>query len=380
MKKTIIFLLILFCIVNFSFLPACFALEEANSSSKPSNDSSSLISNLDTSKTEEDNPVTEFSFYQWGLYGKNGVGLTDDIDEACQNEVVVGLLDSGIDSSHPDLKDCVYKSKVSLHRDFTATDDKEGLTIETPTDDYGHGTFVAGIICGRGDSAVGIRGVCKKVKVISLKVLSADGTFQTQKVINAIEYAKKIGIKILNFSAISISSSREERDAFIKALDGFDGVFICAAGNGGYDNDNRSQYPANLAYDDDRIITVGAIDDEGKRGVGWNYGLSSNYGKKSVTLFAPGSNILSSFPLDLDDKKEDTPVGYTYLNGTSAATPFVTGAVATLLSVNPSVPYKEVKNLLCQTVKKSDYLKDLCVAEGVINLKNAVDFINRSTI
>lgn len=379
MKKTIIFLLILFCIVNFSFLPACFALEEENSSSKLSNDSSYPISPPDTSKTEDDNPVTEFSFYEWGLYGENGIGFSDDIDAFCQSEVIVGLLDSGIDGAHPDLKDCVYQSESSLHRDFTATDDKDGLPVETPTDDYGHGTFVAGIICGRGDGVTGVRGVCKKVKIISLKVLSSNGAFETPKVINAIEYAKKIGIKILNFSALSISSSREERDAFIKVLEDYNGAFICAAGNGGYDNDNRSQYPSNLSYDDDKVIAVAAIGKDGKRGVGWNYGLSSNYGKTSVTVFAPGSDIISAFPLDLDDKKEDTPVGYTYLNGTSAATPFVTGTIATLFSINPTLCYKDVKNIICASVKTTDFLKDLCVSSGVVNIKNAVNLINEKT-
>lgn len=374
MKKTITFLLTVFCTINLIFFPACSRQDSANSSSLQTASSDS------SDKNGKEEVVPTFSFYEWGLYGENGIGLTDDIDRLCENEVVVGLLDSGIDSTHPDLQGAIYESKITLHRDFTVTDNKDGLPVDNPTDNYGHGTFVAGIICGRGDGVCGIRGVCKKVKIISLKVLSSNGTFETQKVINAIEYAKKIGIKILNFSAVSITSSREERDSFIKAMDGYDGLFICAAGNGGYDNDNHTQYPANLSYDDERIISVAGLGEDGKRGGNWNYGLSSNYGKDSVTIFAPGSNVLSAFSVNLDDKKEETPTGYTYLNGTSSATPFVTGVVATLLSIDSTIPYNDIKYILCTTAKKSDYLKDLCVASGSVDLKNAVKAVTKETI
>ena len=135
-------------------------------------------------------------------------------------------------------------------------------------------------------------------------------------------------------------------------------LFVVAAGNGsnyiGYDISVKDVYPASLNYDN--VITVSNMSFDGKRYE------SANYGRK-VTIFAPGTYILSTLP---ENK-------YGYITGSSIATPFVTAAAAMIMSIRDKIDIKNIKSILIESSTKIDELNNLCEAGGVLNLKEAIE-------
>lgn len=274
---------------------------------------------------------------QWGLGNANAYNSWDITQNA--NQVIVGVLDTGIDASHSDLTNNICRLRdhnlnTTLHRDFI-TDTEEGIPILEPTDPHGHGTHVAGIIGAQGNNNIGVAGICWNVKLVSLRVANSRGEINTDAVINAIYYAGSEAIPILNcsFTAENTSSLRI-------AIESYEGLLVCAAGNYGYDIDSEKIYPASYNYTN--IITVGAIDSNNQRS-DWNENSGnaskkseSNYGEKSVDIYAPGTGILSTYPNN----------SYKENDGTSMATPFVTGTAALLLASNSYLTAEELKNAI----------------------------------
>lgn len=194
---------------------------------------------------------------------------------------------------------------------------------------------MAGIIGAQGNNNIGVAGICWNVKLVSLRVANSRGEINTDAVINAIYYAGSEAIPILNcsFTAENTSSLRI-------AIESYEGLLVCAAGNYGYDIDSEKIYPASYNYTN--IITVGAIDSNNQRS-DWNENSGnaskkseSNYGEKSVDIYAPGTGILSTYPNN----------SYKENDGTSMATPFVTGTAALLLASNSYLTAEELKNAI----------------------------------
>ncbi len=281
---------------------------------------------------------------QWGLDNAK-INNAWNIEEG-SSSVIVGIIDSGIDASHPDLYNRIYRANThtlstTLHRDFT-TDKTEGEPVLEPSDPYGHGTHVAGII-GAECNNIGIAGAARDVRFVSLRVLNEKGNITNNNALtNAIKYATKIGIPILNFSGCWYNELNQVQDA----IKDYTGTFICAAGNFGDDNDGKySVYPA--SYRLDNLISVGAIDKENERAD------FSNWGETTVDIFAPGVDIYSTFPRKLCDTvncttKLGTHIDYGYhsMDGTSMATPFVTGVAALMLSIDPQLTPQDLRQRL----------------------------------
>ncbi len=252
------------------------------------------------------------------------------------NDLLVGILDSGIDASHPDLTDNIYRGNphnlsTTLHRDFVNTDKTDGEPILEPTDPYGHGTHVAGIIGAKGNNEIGIAGVAWNIKLVSLRVFNENGGSsdkdKIKPVIKAINYAQKIGLHIINFSGHANPTSDTEDAELKKAIEDFEGLIVVAAGNGAKDIDISPSYPASYTYDN--ILVVGNTDVNDERSS------TSNYGSNSVDIYAPGTDIESTIP--------DT---YGIMSGTSMATPHVTGVAALLLSGDPTLTTAELKEAI----------------------------------
>lgn len=332
----------------------------------------------------------------WGLSGDYGI----DAEHAWaittgSNTIRVGIIDSGIQADHPDLVDRI--STAGLHRDFTVDPEIE-VSNANLVDPNGHGTHVAGIIGAHGNNSIGISGVCWNVSLVSLRVFDENGFGDSANLARAISYAASQNIPIINYSGgtklydINVHS----------ALANYSGLFVCSAGNDGKDNDSSANYPSDFSRDEycnDRVISVGSSNKLGMRAI------KSNYGAESVSLFAPGDKILSTYPqgfctgiiretrfgeyLDCECKwtnqnndegiyewyptsRQHYENGYHYNSGTSMAAPYVTGVAALLLSKYPYMSAEDIKTTIMQNVDETFRLKNLCVSGGRLNAYTAL--------
>jgi subtilisin family serine protease len=226
-------------------------------------------------------------------------------------------------------------------------------------DDNGHGTHCAGIIGAEGNNGKGIAGINWNVEIMPLKFLSSTGSGSTKDAIEAINYVidrkrKGVNVRIISASWGSTQRSRALRDAIKKAGD--EGIlFVAAAGNNGDDSDKRPHFPAGY-YDLPNVVSVAALDRNDQL-AGF-----SNYGAKSVQIAAPGKEILSTWL-----KGE-----FYVASGTSMATPEVAGVAALVLSANPQMSVKELRDRLFNSVDKLDSLKGKVATGGRINAAKAV--------
>jgi len=284
-------------------------------------------------------------FEQWSLHNTgqaNGIPDADiDAPEAWdlttgREDVVVAVLDSGIDYTHEDLKDNMWRNPGEIpgngidDDDSGYVDDVYGIdAVENsgdPMDNDGHGTHTSGSISAVGNNGIGVTGICWNSKIMALRFLSLDGGSISDEV-ECIQYAVNHGVKIISGSFGEYNFSLSEKNAIDAA--GNSGVlFVFAAGNEGEDNETKPHYPS--GYDSENIIAVG-VSDRYDRLVSW-----SDYGITTVDIAAPGDDILSTV---LNN-------GYRRESGSSMATPHVAGLAALLKSYNPSLTWLDIKNLI----------------------------------
>src|SRR5438093_448960 len=287
----------------------------------------------------------------WGLNntGQSG-GIPDaDIDalEAWNittgsSDVVVAVIDTGVDYNHQDLSGNMYRSA----RDCVANgidDDGNGVIddcvgIDTanndadPRDDAGHGTHVSGTIGALGNNGVGVAGVNWTVRIMACKFLDASGSGTIGDAIDCLEYVKLMKDRGVNVVATNNSwggggFSQSLLDAIEAHLQrGI--LFVVAAGNNASDNDVTPSYPA--AYNLPNILAVAATTRTDA------LASFSNFGRRTVHLGAPGQEILSTTPGNT----------YSVFNGTSMATPHVTGVAALLKAQDLARDWRAIKNLI----------------------------------
>ena len=304
---------------------------------------------------------------QWGL---SKIEAPDAWDiETGNNTVLVGVIDSGIDGTHPDLQQRVdttlSKSFSSAYSSNTALQDA-----------HGHGTMVASIIGGQGNNSIGISGVCWDVRLVSLRAVDSYGDFDIDAVIAAIEYADRNNIKILNLSG----STSENNSDLQAAIEDYDGLIICTPGNSlpqyTVSIDIAKVYPA--SYPSPKIIVVGNSDTND------NIHETSNYGAVSVDLFAPGTGILGCYPTNLCNNNCTATSGHVYSGyhtktGTSFAAPFVTGVAALVLAQHPNYSASQIKGIILNNVDLVPGLQSLCTTGGRLNAYNAVSYTHSYT-
>jgi Ca2+-binding RTX toxin-like protein len=308
------------------------------------------------------------------LYGLNNTGQTGgtpdaDIDapEAWDiqtgNDVVIGVIDTGVDYNHPDIDDNMWTNPGETP-DNGVDDDGNGFVDDyygydfvnedgDPQDDFFHGTHVAGTIAAEGNNGEGVTGVNWDAQIMALKFLDSSGSGTTFDAIEAVEYATMMGVPVTNNSWGGGGFSQALQDAIAAA--GEQGqLFIAAAGNFSNDNDAFALYPA--SYDLDNIIAVAATNNNDQL-AGF-----SNYGANTVDLGAPGEDILSLLPGG----------DYGLLSGTSMATPHVAGVVGLILAENPGLSAQEIKDLILTTVDPLTGLDGKTVSGGRLNAFNAL--------
>jgi len=284
----------------------------------------------------------------WGLNNTGQTGGTMDADinapEAWEvtkgdRSVVIGIIDTGIDYTHPDLMENIWTNPAEIAGNGI-DDDNNGYVDDIyginaiqlsgdPMDTEAHGTHVAGTIGATGNNNIGVTGVNWQVQMAGCKFLGESGG-TTAGALTCLDYflsLKNAGVNIVatNNSWGGGGFSQALTDA-IAAHEAANILFVTSAGNNTSNNDITDNYPSN--YTNNNIITVAAIDHEGKLA---NF---SNYGAQNVDVAAPGVNILSTVPGG----------GYASFNGTSMAAPHVTGLVALTKAALPSLNWQELKN------------------------------------
>jgi subtilisin family serine protease len=235
-----------------------------------------------------------------------------------------------------------------------------------------HGTHVAGIIGALRDNNIGVKGVASQVKLMIIRVVP-DGDERDKDVANGIRYAVDNGARVINMSfGKSFSPGKKYVDEAVRYAASKDVLLVHASGNDASDNDKVRNYP-NPWYEgtstrEPAWLEVGAISSSG------NVASFSNYGVKTVDLFAPGVEIYSTMPGG-EYKNE---------NGTSMAAPVVSGIAAMIRSAYPSLTAVEVRKIIMDSVfpmdikttkpgsKKKVKFRKLCATGGMANAYRAL--------
>lgn len=330
----------------------------------------------------------------FGLPGTEGADL--DLLKAWtvskgSKEVIIAVLDTGVDYEHPDLKDNMWVNEKEAPQNGGrkgVDDDQNGLIDDVygydfysggrtenkygvpgdpePMDEDGHGTHCAGSIGAAANNAQGVAGVNQTVRIMALRFLGSGGG-STVDAARAIYYAIDKKADVMSNSWGGGGDSKLLRDAIADAQKA--GIlFVVAAGNDGKNIDVEPTYPA--SYDKDskgrpitNVISVGASDNQD------NPAEFSNYGHDKVHVFAPGVHIVSTFPTKLAANRP-----YAVMSGTSMAAPYVAGVAGLIIAGNPGLKHKpeELKGLLMQSVDVKDSLLGKSASNGRVNAYKAL--------
>jgi subtilisin family serine protease len=280
---------------------------------------------------------------------------------------VIAVIDTGVEYTHEDLANNAWRNPGEIPGNGI-DDDGNGYIDDiygwdfynndnNPMDEEGHGTHVAGTICAEGNNGTGVSGVAWRCNIMALRFLGPDGGW-TSDAIEALNYAVDRGVRVSNNSWGGGGYSSSLYNAIKNAGTSAGHLFIAAAGNGGMDGvgdntDITPHYPS--SYDLDNIISVAATDNR-DRLAGF-----SNYGTTSVDLGAPGVDIASTMLSQ-----------YYWSNGTSMATPHVTGVAALIFGLYPQFTNTQVRDLILNTTRPIDALNGKTLTGGVVNAYDAL--------
>ena len=357
---------------------------------------------ISTSKSKD-----PFYIYQWGLDFQNqkvfneindlenqlikgiktsdiNAGNLDNLNAKFKKDIIVAIIDTGVDYNHPDLFNNIYTNDIECidgkipfdpvisHDeniypgdckgwDFTG---KKELGSNRPEDFVGHGTHLAGIISATRNNNIGLSGFSNRIKILPIKVLTNKGESSqaigtSDRLSKAILYAISMKADVINLSlGWPLSFDREHlKNAVLEAVK--QGVTVVAAAG----NNDHSEPIMPCGYQG--VICVGSSDPDMKISDFSNFGAH-------VDVLAPGNNILSTFPT------ANTPLffdfnGYEIKSGTSQSTPYVSALVASIKGVHPELSENEVKLRVFNSAK-TPYISDNKFSNGsIINFKRALE-------
>lgn len=316
-----------------------------------------------------------------------------DIEAKLNRDVVVAVLDYGIDLSHKDLENSVAVNTAECPDGklpplgSTADNDKNGYPGDCkgwnfatqdpkgnnrPEDDFGHGTHVSGILAATGNNSLGVTGMSSKIKILPVKVLSTDEASLTvpvtERVAKGIEYAIARHVDVINLSLgfPRVFNTDHVKAAIQKAVK--QGIwFVAAAGNNG---NPAAVEPCSY----EGVICVGAVSNDG------NLAPFSNYGG-NVDILAPGDTILSTTPTYLGSQYFSV-AGYDYKDGTSQAAPYVSGTLALLVGAYPDASPSEIKARLFESTAPAAFStpREHASLSGLVQLSSAFKIQPRTAI
>lgn len=327
-----------------------------------------FVGNLDDARISE----------QWSLFDldKNGMGILESYKAYPDHgqEVVVAIIDTGIDLKHTDLFENIWTNPNEIegngidddgngyiddvHGINTLVRDADGKATVNNQDTHGHGTHVAGIIGAVQNNFLGVAGVARHVKLMGIRTVPNSADEKDVDVAEALVYAAKMGARVIN---CSFGKRANEGGNLIPETlkyihDNFGVLVVAAAGNDYQEITSAFKvYPA--VFENENLLVVASSDKTGKKSS------FSNYSTKSVDVAAPGSRILSTY----------INGSWAYLDGTSMASPNVAGVAAEIISQFPSLTDQQVKQLLMDTVVVTPLWQDKVMSKGRIYLKSALD-------
>jgi len=330
----------------------------------------------------------------WGLDNVGQVSGTKgaDIDatsawnlERGSSDIVVAVIDTGVDYMHPDLIDNMWVNALEFGGTPGVDDDLNGFIDDIygwdfydddadPFDEVGggHGTHVAGTIGAVGDNGIGVVGVNWDVSIMAVRFLGAGGGTAAGAIasVNYVTMMKSefddgagdgtpgADVRVINASYGGGGYDAGE-EAAIQAFGAVGGLFVAAAGNDYSSNDIAPAYPT--SYDSDNIISVAATDR--------NDALAdfSNYGVESVDLGAPGVAIMSTVPSWTGQLYDNT------YSGTSMAAPHVAGVAALAWAYNPSATMEQVRDAILSGVDPLPSLAGMTITGGRLNARATLE-------
>ena len=310
----------------------------------------------------------------WGLSGDNGIGAAGAWElSGSATEVIVAVIDSGVDIAHPDLASVIWDNEDEIPGNGIDDDgngyidDRNGWDFafndNSPEDGNGHGTHVAGTIAAVRNNNIGVAGVADNIKIMPLRFLDSSGNGFTNNAISALEYAVANGAQISNNSWGGGGYSTSLFNA-IEAANQAGHTFVAAAGNAGTNIDLNPSYPA--AYSNSNIISVAAINSSG------DLASFSNYGLNTVDIAAPGVSILSSISHQYCGQGSGADC-YASLNGTSMASPHVAGVAALILGMRPQSTPQEIIQILSDSARPTSVLNGAVLFGGELDAQAAVE-------
>ena len=319
----------------------------------------------------------------WGqIISENISGTCDaDIDapeawdiETGNPHVVIAIIDSGIDYTHPDLVAKIWNNTDEIpgngidddHNGFI--DDVHGWDTYNNdtniTDGFGHGTMCSGVTAASTNNSVGIAGIAWGCTIMPVRVANEWGNYPVSAVGQGIAYAADNGADIVSMSFGYPTYSASLQDAVNYAYG--KGVFLCAAVHN-Y-NTSDKYYPAACA----NVTAVAATNQNDRRCTeeDWGPGSGSNYGDW-VDIAAPGNLIFTTMPTyHVLFNEFDLPMNYSFGDGTSFSCPLVAGVAGLLLSVNSSLTPSQIETLLCGNV--DPYNSTEYIGTGRLNAQKAL--------
>lgn len=305
------------------------------------------------------------------------------------SEIIVAVIDGGIQTTHLDLKENIWVNKDEINGNGI-DDDKNGyiddingwnFALNTPTVTVDvHGTHVAGIIGAKGNNGIGTTGICWDTKLMSIDVFGGSEVASHPNIIKGIYYAVDNGASVINMSigvdsgyATSIEFKNLRPTLYTDYFNAFnyavnnDCCVVIAAGNDMLNANNNFNLPSGFSTEIEGVISVAAVSNKGDRTAYSNYG-------HSITIAAPGgeseiSGIYSTLP------------GSTYgpKSGTSMASPIVAGAAALIKAENQNFTPADIENILSRSAYKSRELSSFVEDGSYLDLSAALELARTFT-
>lgn len=282
--------------------------------------------------------------------------------------MTIAVIDSGIQYTHDAFNDSIWTNKKEVpdgidNDNNGYIDDIYGWNFYSNNNDISegsketdHGTHIVGTLCAYGENSL-VRGVLGGLDfdIMCLKILDEKNNGNVEDLKKAIMYAENNGADICCLSIDSVYDS--ELESYIKQSDM---LFVVSAGNDGKNIDNDPVYPA--SYSSNNIVVVANVCSDGQLNE------TSNYGIKTVDIAAPGTDIISTASLN----------SYTYETGSSMSVPFVAGVIALTYCNSDTIDLITAKEIVLQSVKKTESLKEVTSTGGIPNIYNTLTYLNKN--